>query len=187
MKKTIVSIFAVAVLFIVTQVNAQEEFAALDASPMDVTFFPANSANAEFSGDRVEAKIKLYYSRSQLKGRPMTDLIPADKAWRFGANEASEITFYQNVNIGGTKIKAGTYAVSADVKAGKWTFIIGSKVNTWGNFLPNGNKEIARVEGAVSSNADTVEALSMKFNAVDGGTHLVVGWGNVIAEMPIKF
>lgn len=187
MKKIFVSVVAAAALFIVTQVNAQEEFAALDASPMDVTFFPSNSANAEFNGDRVEAKIKLYYSRPQLKGRPLSDLIPGDKAWRFGANEATEITFYQNVNIGGTKVKAGTYAVSADVKAGKWTFIIGSKVNTWGNFLPNGNKEIARVEGVVSSNSSVVEALSMKFKAVDGGAHLVVGWGNVIAQMPINF
>ena len=67
MKKIIISLLAVATLFIVTKVNAQEEFPALDVSPMDVSFFPSNSATAEFSGDRVEAKIKLYYSRPSLK------------------------------------------------------------------------------------------------------------------------
>ena len=116
----------------------------------------------------------------------MSELIPADKTWRFGANEASEITFYSNVTIGSTNVKAGTYAISADVKDGKWTFILGSKLNTWGNFLPKGNVEIARVEGEVSTNSEVIEALSVKFKEVDDGAHLIVGWGNIIAEMPIK-
>jgi hypothetical protein len=166
--------------------NAQK-FPGLDPSPMDVAFFPGNSANAEFNGPRVKAKIKLYYSRPQLKGRALSELIPNDKAWRFGANEASEITFYQDVTVGNSKVNAGTYAVFAEVKDGEWTFSLHSKLNTWGNFLMDGNKEIASVGGVASANSDTVEALSVIFKEVEGGAHLVVGWGTVIAEMPIKF
>ena len=51
----------------------------------------------------------------------------------------------------------------------------------------DGNKEIASVGGVASTNSETVEALSVIFKEVEGGAHLVVGWGTVIAEMPIKF
>ena len=75
----------------------------------------------------------------------------------------------------------------AEVKDGEWTFSLHSKLNTWGNFLMDGNKEIASVGGVASTNSETVEALSVIFKEVEGGAHLVVGWGTVIAEMPIKF
>lgn len=185
MKRTL---FLLSLALVFTTVNTQaQKFPGLDTSPMDVAFYPGNSANAEFNGPRVKAKIKLYYSRPQLKGRPLSELIPNDKMWRFGANEASEITFYQKVTVGNTKVKAGTYAVFADVKDGKWTFSLHSKLITWGNFLMDGNKEIARVDGVTSTNNENVEALSVMFKEVEGGAHLVVGWGTVIAEMPIKF
>ena len=37
------------------------------------------------------------YGRPQLKGRDLAKLAPADKVWRTGANEAAEITFYNDV------------------------------------------------------------------------------------------
>ncbi len=186
MKRIIISMMAVAALFIVSEVNAQEKFPGLDPSPLDVAFFPSNSATAEFRGDRVEAKIKFYYSRPQLKGRSLDELVPNGKTWRFGANEAAEITFYQDVNIGSTKVSAGTYAVFIDNNNGKWSFSLNTKLNRWGNFHMDGDKEVARIDAAMSTNSDSVEALSVKFKEVDGGAHMVVGWGNVIAEMPIK-
>ncbi|MBO3697055.1 DUF2911 domain-containing protein [Roseivirga sp. E12] len=171
-----------------TALSAQsQKFPGLDPSPLDVAFFPGNSANAEFRGPRVEAKIKLYYSRPQLKDRELSKLVPDGKMWRFGANEASEITFYSDVTVGNKTVKAGTYAVFIDVKGNNWDFVLHSKLNTWGNFLMDGSQEVARVAGAISTNSDSVEALSVAFKEVDGGAHMVVGWGNTIAEMPIKF
>jgi len=171
-----------------TALNTQaQKFPGLDPSPLDVAFFPGNSANAEFRGPRVEAQIKLYYSRPQLKDRELSKLVPDGKMWRFGANEASEITFYQDVTVGDTPVKAGTYAVFIDVKGSSWEFVLHSKLNTWGNFLMKGSNEVARVAGAMSTNNDSVEALSVAFKEVDGGAHMVVGWANTIAEMPIKF
>lgn len=185
MKRTL---FLLTLALAFVSLNAQaQKFPALDPSPMDAAFFPSNSANAEFSGPRVEAKIKLYYSRPQLNDRPISELVPDGKMWRFGANEASEITFYQDVTIGNSKVKAGTYAVFIDAKGKSWDFVLHSKLNTWGNFLMDGSKEIARVAGAMSTNGDSVEALSVIFKEVDGGAHMVVGWENTIAEMPIKF
>ena len=40
------------------------------------------------------------------------ELVPYGQDWRLGANEATEVTFYQAVEIGGTYLGAGTYTVT---------------------------------------------------------------------------
>lgn len=189
MKKSILSLSIVAALFIVTKANAQE-FPALDASPMDVAYFPDLLPYTDLRAKSSTApQMKIYYTRPQLKGRTMIGAkdVPYSKMWRMGANEANEIRFYQNVTIGGKKVKAGTYSIFAIPETDKWTFVIHSKLNTWGNYALDDSKEIARVEGPVSKSDEAIEALSMMFKKVEGGAHLVVGWENTIAEMPIKF
>lgn len=188
MKRTL---FLLSFALAFVSLNAQaQKFEGIDPSPMDAAFFPSNVPKSDFSNKPyVPAKMKIVYSRPQLKGREMMGSkdVPYGKLWRFGANEASEITFYQDVTIGGTKVSAGTYSVFATPTTTKWTFVLHSKLNTWGNYLLKDSKEIASVEGPVSKSDTKIEALSMMFKEVNGGAHLVVGWENTIAEMPIKF
>src|SRR4051812_15812611 len=52
--------------------------------------------------------IELSYSRPAKKERKiMGDLVPFGKVWRTGANNATTITFSDDVTIGGKDIKAG--------------------------------------------------------------------------------
>lgn len=182
-------LFTLAFALIAFGATAQK-FEPLDPSPMDAAFFPTNVPKSDFRGTYAPAKVKLTYGRPQLKGRKMMGSkdVPMGELWRMGANEASEITFYQDVTIGTTKVSAGTYSIAAIPTADKWTFVLNSKLNTWGSYtLAKGGNEVARVDGPVSQSDETIEALSMMFKEVDGGVHLVVGWENTIAEMPIKF
>ena len=78
-----------------------QDFGKLDASPMDIAWFPAKHMDAN-------KKMRVIYNRPQLKSRSLTTLAPNDAVWRTGANEAPEITFYQDVVFGGEKVKAGT-------------------------------------------------------------------------------
>jgi len=182
------SFFLAALTLAFVAVTAQaQNFEPLDASPMDVAFFPTNVPKSDFNGDYVKAKMKIYYSRPQLKGKDKMTSSANGSIWRMGANEANEITFYQDVTIGGKKVSAGTYSLFAEASADKWTFILHSKLNTWGRYtLAKGSSEVTRVDGPVSKSDEKIEALSMMFKEVDGGVHLVVGWQNTIAEMPIK-
>ncbi|WP_370478012.1 DUF2911 domain-containing protein [Tamlana flava] len=43
---------------------------------------------------------KVIYSRSQLKERELSTLAPNDTVWRTGANEATEIKFFQDMAFG---------------------------------------------------------------------------------------
>src|SRR6186997_2562726 len=54
------------------------------------------------------SSIDLIYSRPGMKGRKIFgDLVPYGKVWRTGANNATTLTFADDVAIGGTKIPAG--------------------------------------------------------------------------------
>jgi hypothetical protein len=160
MRKSILSLCTVAALFIVTKTNAQE-FPALDASPMDVAYYPDQLPYADLrSKETTSPQIKIYYTRPQLKGREMM----------------------------GAKVKAGTYSIFAIPETDKWTFVIYEKLNIWGHYtLAEDEKEVARVEGTVSKSDETIEAVSIMFKEVNGTVNLMIGWENTIASMPIKF
>jgi len=115
-------------LFAPGTLDAQEvKFASLDKSPMDVAHYPSRSRYLNYldadDPDRTQ-KIKVLYSRPKKNGRTLFgELVPFGKDWRLGANEATEITFFQNVEIGQVTVSRGTYTMFAEpVNAEKWIF-----------------------------------------------------------------
>lgn len=187
MKRTILTL----ALAFFAMLSQAQEFPALDASPMDAAYFPDGQPLDEvFQRDVRELKIKLVYSRPQLKGRKMMgrEAVPYGKVWRLGANEAPEVTFYTDVNFGGQDVKAGTYAIFAVPNENEWEFILSSKLNTWGNYTTKENQFVTRAKTNVISKSDEpIEAFSIMFKEVDDYTHLMVGWENTVVELPIKF
>jgi len=58
-------------------------------------------------------------------------LIEYGKLWRLGVNETTIVSFYTDVTIGGTKLKAGTYGLFALVNKKDWKIIIHKNINGW--------------------------------------------------------
>jgi len=158
---------------------------------MDASYFPdGQPLDQVFGRDVRELKIKLVYSRPQLKGRKMIggEAAPFGKIWRLGANEANEITFYEDVSFGGVDVKAGTYVLFAVPGEKEWKFVLSDKLSTWGNYTTKEDRFVAGAKNnLVRSSSEPIEAFSMMFKEVDGGTHLVVGWDKTIVEFPIMF
>src|SRR6478752_3892205 len=105
--------------------NAQNavviKFPALDASPLDVVYYPVNSAKVK-KDDASMPIIKVLYSRPSKKGREIFGVLEQfDKVWRLGANESTEIIFDRTVTIGDKKLKAGNYSLFAIPHKDKWT------------------------------------------------------------------
>ena len=101
-------IFSLLVVLITlsTAIQAQKVMN-LDKSPMDRAYYPVNFAHDRKAGDKAVARV--FYSRPAKKEREVFGkLVPYDKVWRAGANESTEIKFYQDVTIGGKKLSAGT-------------------------------------------------------------------------------
>src|SRR5699024_12180106 len=73
--------------------------------------------------------IALQYSRPSLKNRQMLGhLVPYGSVWRTGANQATTITFGEEVSFGNKTIKAGKYALYTIPGKEKWTIIVNSGV-----------------------------------------------------------
>ena len=106
--KTLIAICLVA-FFSFEGLQAQD-MPGLDASPMDVSFYPPNFAHQNKNGG--DPIIKIYYSRPQKKGREVFGKMePFGKVYRTGANESDQITFYKDVKMAGHSIPAGTYSL----------------------------------------------------------------------------
>ncbi len=179
MKTSILSIIIfVLALISSNELNAQK-FPSLDKSPMDAASYPSSYRNSD-------KKIKIIYSRPQLKSRSLSKLAPANKIWRTGANEAAEITFYEELNFGGKKIKPGTYSLFSIPGENEWTIILSSAKNVWGSYFYKESEDIARVKAKVSESKNNIEAFSVTFDGEDDKFNMYLGWGNTIVTVPIN-
>lgn len=171
-----IAFMAIALAFSVNA-NAQD-FAGLDKSPMDAAAFP--------SSYKVSDKVaRITYSRPQLKGRSMSDLAPAGKVWRTGANEAAEITFYKDVKVGGTAVSAGTYSLFTIPGEGEWTVILNKNLNQWGAYSYEEGADVARVKVASTTDGKSLDEFSIAFKEVEGGAHMIMGWGATRVAVPV--
>ena len=176
MKKTflVVTILFFSGIFL-NQALAQD-FKGLDKSPMDLASYPDNYRIS----DKV---IKIIYSRPQLKGRSLTNLVKFGKKWRTGANEATEITFYKDVNFGGTEVKSGTYTMYTITGETTWTVVLSSQVNVWGVYFHKDENDVAKVSVPVKKSEKIMDLFSI---VIDKDMTIHMGWGDVILSIPVK-
>lgn len=173
----VLTFFALALIS--TEATAQK-FSGLDKSPMDMAAFPASYKESDKA-------VRVIYGRPQLKGRDMATLAPSGKVWRTGANEAAEITFYKDATFGGEKVAAGTYSLFTIPGDDEWTIILNKNLNQWGAYSYDNAEDVVRVTSEPTTDGESLEAFSMAFEEVDGGAHLVMGWGTTRVATPVMF
>ena len=149
-----------------------------DKSPLDMTSLKKSRTSPLIA--------RVIYSRPQKKGRTIFgELVPYGKLWRTGANEATEVTFYRDVTVGGKAIKAGSYALFTIPQADQWTVILSTKPHQWGSYGHQESDEAARIQVPVKKTAEPLEyfSISLGMNENDGVMYL--GWDNVMVAVPI--
>lgn len=169
----IVLVFALSL--IAPTYSTAQNFSDLDVSPLDVASYPS-------SYRQPEKKVKVYYSRPQLKNRALSNLAPNDKVWRTGANESAEITFYEDMKVGGNPVKAGTYSLYTIPGDKEWTVILNSDLNTWGAYSYNEGNDVVRVKVPVTQGDKSLEAFSIAF---DDDMTMHMGWDKARIAVPI--
>jgi hypothetical protein len=188
MKKYFI-MFAVMAGSFTTQLHAQDttetlkdndgpNFSKLDVSPMDV---------ALFRGENNEPMARVLYSRPQTRDREVFGkLVPYGEVWRTGANEATEITLYQDLMVGDKTIKKGTYTLFTIPKEKEWTIILNNSTNIWGAYDYHVEKDVARITVPVRKSPVPIEALSMSFAESNEGANLFIGWDDRYVKIPFK-
>ena len=110
--------FAFASMLVSTGVWAQQERASPAATTMGIV-----------GG----AHITITYSSPGVKGREIWGaLVPYDKAWRAGANEATTFMTDKDIKVEGKTLPAGKYTLFAIPTKGDWTIILNSETGQWG-------------------------------------------------------
>jgi hypothetical protein len=188
MKKTLALLFSIVAL----QLSAQN-FAPIDKSIMDIVYFPQGAhrvymAKTAEDKAKIMPKIKIIYSRPLLNGRKaFGELVKFDQSWRLGANESTEITFYQAVKIGDTVLAPGSYTLYCTPSATSWKLRVHPNLEGWGIFGFDETKDIASIT-ANTTNTDTkIEAFSIAmYEASPKVVHIKVGWENTIVEFPVQ-
>src|SRR5581483_243535 len=103
---------------------------------------PPGSAQCQFADGK---HVNIDYSRPSMKGRQIYGgLVPWDKVWRTGANEATTFVTDANVNVGGTSVPAGAYTLFTVPSQSQWKLVISKKTGEWGIPYPE-NEDLARV------------------------------------------
>jgi Protein of unknown function (DUF2911) len=174
-----------------TTQNNVGAFVLPDQSAMDMSWCPTNYPLEQMQGNKEKLIARVIYSRPHKKGRNIfgngtESLCMYGKPWRLGANEATEISFFENVNIGGKNIEKGTYVLYCIPNENKWTMILNTNIYTWGLHIDE-SKDIFKTDIPVKQQTPAVEDFTILFEDTKTGSNLIMAWDNVKAILPITF
>lgn len=176
----------------VFSMKAQElEFAPIDVSPMDMAHYPRTSAFNNYMSDdqKEDPKIKVLYCRPNKKERVIFgDLVPFGKLWRLGANEATEVTFMQPVEIGGKFVNSGTYTMNATIHPDHWMVHFSSELGVAGTANLDPDKIVASAKAKVKNLDASREEFTIGFKKEGADkVYMVFEWDRTRAYLPIGF
>jgi len=181
MKKTALLRIALllALILVVTTATAQD-FPSPDKAPHDIAYLRASKV--------ATPQVKVVYGRPSLNHpqEQLTDKIEYGTLWRTGANEATEIKFYEDVIIGETLVKAGTYVLLTIPGEKQWEIILNSQLDTWGAFQYNEAANVARLTVATKK-AERLSVFSIGFKHKKAHPVMVIGWDQTRVYIPLHF
>jgi pimeloyl-ACP methyl ester carboxylesterase len=123
------------------------------------------------------AEVTVRYGRPQVKGREIWGkLVPWNRVWRTGANEATTLTFSRDVLVEGQRLAAGTYSFFTIPSESEWTVIFNRGAHQWGAFNYNPEFDALRVKIKAQS-AEPMEWLNFSFDPTgEKSANLILRW-----------
>lgn len=146
------------------------------------------SPAAEAKGTVNGANISIKYSSPAVKGRKIYGgLVPFDKVWRAGANEATVFTTDKKIMIGKTPLDAGSYSIYAIPGEKTWKIIFNAETGQWGTTHGGEStrvpaKDVVSILVKPTKTAALEERL--KYDVTPKGFSLT--WENVTVLVPVK-
>lgn len=133
------------------------------------------------------SSIELSYSRPGMKGRKIFgDLVPFGNVWRTGANQATTLTFADDVIIGGTTIKPGKYGLLTIPNKDNWTVIISKQTDVTSPSAYKQDQDVVRVDAKTMKMGENMETFTMQFiNVKPSSCDLMMMWENTAVSLPI--
>ncbi|AXG70627.1 hypothetical protein KORDIASMS9_02868 [Kordia sp. SMS9] len=131
--------------------------------------------------------VTLEYSRPAMRGRKIFGgLVPYDQLWRTGANANTKITFSDDVTIGNSAVKAGTYAIFTKPGKSNWEVILYSDSSNWGTPRAwDDAKVVAKVVAPVTMMPYETESFTISIvNLSNNGADIEFKWDKAYVIVP---
>jgi hypothetical protein len=121
-----------------------------------------------------------------MRGRKVVgELVPYDKVWRTGANDATSFVTETNLTIGGKAVPAGSYTLYTLPGASQWLLIVNKQTGQWGTKYDE-SQDLARIPMKSGKLASPQERMSISFENTSGSsTELHVKWENTDESVTI--
>ncbi len=132
--------------------------------------------------------IELSYSRPNAKGRVVIgDLVPFGKVWRTGANQATTLSFGDEVTIGDKKIAAGKYGLLSIPDKENWILIITKQLEVTSPSAYKVENDVVRINVKPVILKDKIETFTIQFTNIKASTcDLNLQWENTSVTLPIS-
>jgi len=134
-----------------------------------------------------DLKVSIAYGSPAVKGRKIWgELVPFDKVWRSGANEATTIEVSRDTKVGGQALKAGKYALFTIPGEKEWTIIFNSVPDQWGSYKYDESKDALRIKATPEKSAALTERLTYTVAAENGTGKISLAWENLIVSWEMR-
>ena len=131
--------------------------------------------------------VSVSYSRPLVKGRKIWgELVPFDKPWRTGANQATTVTFGDDVMVEGKKLAAGTYSLVTIPGKDEWTVVFNLDTALWFRTDYNPGLDVLRVK-VKPVPAELRESFEIGFqNVGPDSARLVLAWEKLAVPISLQ-
>lgn len=148
---------------------------------------PAPSPTQTVKQDFALSNVEVSYSRPAVKGRKVFgDLVPFGNVWRTGANNATTITFGEDVMIDGKPVKAGKYGLLTIPDKKNWTIIISKQVDVTSPTAYKQDQDVVRYEAKTMDLDQPVESFTIQFaNIKPSSMDVQLMWDKTAVSLPV--
>jgi hypothetical protein len=133
-------------------------------------------------------KVTIQYGRPYKKGRAIFgELVPYDRIWRTGADEATILTTDGDLMIGTLRVAKGSYALFTLPRKNEWTLVVNKVSHQWGAFSYDAKDDVGRAAMKLAAPAAPVEQFTIEVQpAGDRKGTLKLSWDNVVASVQLS-
>lgn len=152
----------------------------------------AHSPEDTVTYSKNDLELEVFYNRPYKKGREIFGaLVPYNKVWRTGANEATTFTTNKDILIDGSLLEAGKYTLWTIPMENSWKVIFNSKMYSWGiNLEKEASREaqfdVLVLETPVEKLDQTIEQFTVLFEEQNELSLMVLAWDKTSISIPIK-
>ncbi len=148
---------------------------------------PALSPTAKVSQEFSLSNIDITYSRPSVRGREIFgDVVAYGHPWRTGANGATKIKFGEDVDIMGTRIKAGEYVLYTIPGKDKWEVIFNLGTTPFGPDGYEKGNDVARFMIEPTRIANVCQTFTIDINEITYNTCKIdLIWEKTRVSIPV--